>query len=231
MLQIEGRYGMSQKSTAKFIYNLTMRRSRRMIKAEYGEAFWHDFQEKSDRKFTGLMKDYPDIGNSMFAFNYAYAPGYVAWYTSMEALGLDAHQCDLLMLKMNEKMLLTVPKGLLHAVGKAYYKNMSRTAKKRTANPPSQIHPFDWEIDYREVDADRFEIDIKKCGFITYAEKYGGTHMLPGICQVDYMISHYMNVGFDRNQTLGAGGNKCDCKYCLTGSCSWNMEQRLRERK
>lgn len=37
--------------------------------------------------------------------------------------------------------------------------------------------------------------------------------MLPGICRVDYLIAHYMNVGFDRTQTLGEGGTMCDCRY------------------
>ena len=49
-----------------------------------------------------------------FSFNYAYAPSYVAWYRSMRQLGLDAGQADDLMWKMNEKMLLSVPKPFLH---------------------------------------------------------------------------------------------------------------------
>jgi hypothetical protein len=39
--------------------------------------------------------------------------------------------CDVLMLEMNEKMLTTLPKFLLHALGKACYCNMSRGAAKR----------------------------------------------------------------------------------------------------
>lgn len=55
--------------------------------------------------------------------------------------------------------------------------------------------------------------------------------MLPAICQVDYMISHYMNVGFERTGTLGTGCDKCDGKYCLKGQCDWDIEKRLAERK
>ena len=222
---------MSQKGTAKFLYHLTMGRSRKLIKQKYGNDFWYSFKELSDRRFRELISEFPDIGDSMFAFNYCYAPGYVAWYTAMEKLKLAPHERDVLMLEMNEKMLLTVPKPLLHAVGKAYYRNMSKGAKRRTEKKPDSIHPFDWEMQYTEKDRDNFRIDITACGFIAYARKYGGEGMLPGICQVDYMISHYMNVGFERTQTLGAGGCCCDGCYHINGYCEFDIEKRLSERK
>ena len=222
---------MNQKGTAKFLYHLTMVRSRGLIKNKYGKDFWGRLKDLSDRCFGELIPEFPDIGDSMFAFNYCYAPGYVAWYTSMEKLGLDPRERDVLMLEMNEKMLLTVPKPLLHAVGKAYYRNMMRSARRRMEDKPVNIHPFDWEMEYIEEDKDNFRINIKSCGFIAYARKYGGLGMLPGICQVDYMISHYMNVGFDRTQTLGAGGTCCDGCYHMHGCCDFDMERRLAERR
>ena len=222
---------MSQKGTAKLLYRLTMGRSRKLITDKYGEGFWNNFKDLSDMRFKELMDEFPDIGDSMFAFNYCYAPGYVAWYTSMEKLELDAHERDVLMLQMNEKMLLTVPKPLLHAVGKAYYRNMSKGAKRRMEKKTDGIHPFDWEMQYTEEDRDNFRIDITACGFIAYARRYGGEGMLPAICQVDYMISHYMNVGFERTQTLGAGGCCCDGCYHINGYCEFDIEKRLTERK
>ena len=46
---------MSQRGTAKFIYHLTMSRSRRMITAEYGRDFWKQFKEISDNRFRELI--------------------------------------------------------------------------------------------------------------------------------------------------------------------------------
>lgn len=222
---------MNQRSTAAFLYHLTMRRSRTLIKRLYGTDWWNSFKNQSNQRFHELISEFPNIGDSMFAFNYCYAPGYVAWYTSMEKLGLDPHERDVLMLQMNEKMLLTVPKLLLHAVGRAYYRNMSKGAKRRMEKRPESIHPFDWEMQYIEEDKDNFRIDITACGFIAYTRKYGGEGMFPGICQVDYMISHYMNVGFERTQTLGAGGCRCDGCYHINGYCDFNIVQRLLERR
>ena len=64
--------------------------------------------------------------------------------------------------------------------------------------------------------------EIEKEGikdFERLAKKYGVEGMLPGICSVDIMISHYMGNGFSRTKTLGAGDECCNCHYELQGTC------------
>ena len=204
----------------KFIYRLTMCRSKGYIQKQYGKSFWKSFREHSDAVFRQVAAELPDIGDSIFSFNYAYAPSYVAWYRSMRQLGLDAGQADDLMWKMNEKMLLSVPKPFLHMAGKSYLNSFRKKAKQhlqRQGKPG--FSEFDWLIDYRDIDANSFEIDIRRCGFITVAKKYGVEGMLPGICSVDYMVSYYMGNGFSRTKTLGDGDECCNCHYELTGKC------------
>lgn len=204
----------------KFIYRLTMCRSKGYIQKQYGKSFWKSFREHSDAVFRQVAAELPDIGDSIFSFNYAYAPSYVAWYRSMRQLGLDAGQADDLMWKMNEKMLLSVPKPFLHMAGKSYLNSFRKKAKQhlqRQGKPG--FSEYDWLIDYRDIDANSFEIDIRRCGFITVAKKYGVEGMLPGICSVDYMVSHYMGNCFSRTKTLGDGDECCNCHYELTGKC------------
>ena len=204
----------------KFIYRLTMCRSKGYIQKQYGKSFWKSFREHSDAVFRQVAAELPDIGDSIFSFNYAYAPSYVAWYRSMRQLGLDAGQADDLMWKMNEKMLLSVPKPFLHMAGKSYLNSFRKKAKQhlqREGKPG--FSEYDWLIDYRDIDANSFEIDIRRCGFITVAKKYGVEGMLPGICSVDYMVSYYMGNGFSRTKTLGDGDECCNCHYELTGKC------------
>ena len=204
----------------KFIYRLTMCRSKGYIQKQYGKSFWKSFREHSDAVFRQVAAELPDIGDSIFSFNYAYAPSYVAWYRSMRQLGLDAGQADDLMWKMNEKMLLSVPKPFLHMAGKSYLNSFRKKAKQhlqRQGKPG--FSEYDWLIDYRDIDANSFEIDIRRCGFIIVAKKYGVEGMLPGICSVDYMVSHYMGNGFSRTKTLGDGDECCNCHYELTGKC------------
>lgn len=75
-----------------FIYHLTMMRSKGYIKKTYGADFWKQFKQSSDAVFKKVVKELPDISESIFSFNYAYAPSYVAWYKSMQKLGLDRKQ-------------------------------------------------------------------------------------------------------------------------------------------
>lgn len=204
----------------KFIYRLTMCRSKGYIQKQYGKSFWKSFREHSDAVFRQVAAELPDIGDSIFSFNYAYAPSYVAWYRSMRQLGLDAGQADDLMWKMNEKMLLSVPKPFLHMAGKSYLNSFRKKAKQHLQRQEKPgFSEYDWLIDYRDIDANSFEIDIRRCGFITVAKKYGVEGMLPGICSVDYMVSHYMGNGFSRTKTLGDGDECCNCHYELTGKC------------
>ena len=213
----------------KFIYRLTMCRSKGYIQKQYGKSFWKSFREHSDAVFRQVAAELPDIGDSIFSFNYAYAPSYVAWYRSMRQLGLDAGQADDLMWKMNEKMLLSVPKPFLHMAGKSYLNSFRKKAKQhlqRQGKPG--FSEYDWLIDYRDIDANSFEIDIRRCGFITVAKKYGVEGMLPGICSVDYMVSYYMGNGFSRTKTLGDGDECCNCHYELTGKCPLRAQEGMK---
>lgn len=203
-----------------FIYHLTMMRSKRYIQKTYGRLFWNQFQALSDPVFHQVSKELPDIGDSIFSFNYDYAPSYVAWYRAMQQLKLSPKEADALLWKMNEKMLLTVPKPLLHAVGKSYLNGFRKKAEQHLQRQNQPNFPEnDWLIAYRNLDDNSFEIDIHRCGFITIAKKYGVEGMLPGICSVDFMISHYMGNGFSRTKTLGAGDECCNCHYELQGTC------------
>lgn len=62
-----------------FIYHLTMMRRKRYIQETYGKSFWKQFQALSGPVFHQVSKELPDIGDSIFSFNYAYAPSYMAW--------------------------------------------------------------------------------------------------------------------------------------------------------
>lgn len=225
---------MNQKFTAKLVYHLTMLRSKAMMRRELGAKPWQEFKQRSDARFRELMGEFESIGDSMFAFNYAYAPAYVAWYTALEAIGVAPHERDVWMLRMTERLILLMPKRLLRAMGKLYFRNMSRQAcetQRRRQESRTPLHPFDWDIDYRRIDDDNFEIDFKTCGFIRYTRKYGAEGMLPGICQTDYMVANLLGVGFERTQTLAAGGRMCDCKCNIGGSCPFDMEERLAQRR
>lgn len=72
---------------------------------------------------------------------------------------------------MNEKMLLTVPKPLLHTVGKSYLNGFRKKAEQHLQRQNQPNFPEnDWLITYRNLDDNSFEIDIHRCGFIIIAK-------------------------------------------------------------
>lgn len=216
----------------KFIYYLTMSRSKKSIKKIYGDEFWNNFKRDSKEIFKEILPKTPKIGKSVFSFNYMYAPSYVAWHKAMLKNGLNYKQADELMWLMNEKMLTTVPKPLLHSVGKIYLNSFRKKAQKHIERQNKGLtHPYDWKIEYRNIDKNSFEIDIYECGYIKYAKDFNAETMLPGICRIDYLISNLMGNGFKRNQTLGDKCPCCNCHYELEGECKWSPEEGFEDRK
>lgn len=110
-------------------------------------------------------------------------------------------------------------KGFLHTIQKQADELMWHMNEKMLRQENGSLHPFDWEIEYRDINKNEFMIKIKKCGFITYADKFDARGILPGICAVDYIVAYYMKNGFHRTKTLGYGDDCCDCRYALNGSC------------
>lgn len=69
---------------------------------------------------------------------------------------------------------LSMPKPFLHMVGKAYLNSFRKKAARHVERQKAgALHPNDWLIDYRNIDDNSFEIDIRRCGFVTVAEQYG----------------------------------------------------------
>ena len=66
----------------KLIYNLTMHRSKRYLIKKYSKEFWKNFKANADKTFAEILPQVPDIGNSIFSFNYEFGPSYIAWYKS-----------------------------------------------------------------------------------------------------------------------------------------------------
>ena len=93
------------------------------------------------------------------------------------------------------------------------------------------MHPYDWQIQYRDVDTNCFEIDILACGIKKLAADFHAEGMLPGICRMDYLYASIMKNGFERTKTLGDGDDCCNCRYFLKGDCEWAPEKGFVTRK
>lgn len=216
----------------KLIYNLTMFRSKKKLIDKYGIDFWLKFKKQSRKFLEDILQRVPDIGKSIFSFNYKFAPSYISWYKTFLELGLSQEETIQNIWMMNEKMATTLPKPFLHLIGKTYFSSFRKKAKKHlTRQSENRLHPYDWQIEYRSIDANSFEINIKSCAMKNLSHDLAADGLLPGICRMDYLFANLMRNGFKRTKTLGDGDECCNCHYEMKGSCEWSPEKGFEYRK
>ena len=214
------------------IYYVAMRRSKRFLCEKYGAEFYRRFKKNADRIFREIIPQVPDIGYSIFSFNYQFGPAYIAWYKSFQLEGLKQEEIDGNIWRMNERMVSVIPRPFMRATGKAYFGGFQRKAAEHMKRQESgRLHPYDWVIEYRKIDSNRFEIDITECAMQKLARQLGADGLLPGICRMDYLFSHLMGNGFVRTKTLGDGDACCNCQYAIVGTCDWSPENGFIDRK
>ena len=214
------------------IYVVTMLRSRNLLTKKYGRGFFHDFKTLSKEKLNGILPQVPDIGKSVFSFNYQFGPAYIAWYKAFLELRLEQQEIWENIWLMNERMISIIPRGLLHLTGKSYINGFKKKAAMHIERQlKNALHPYDWQIAYREISDNTFEIDITECGLKKLAHDFDADGLLPGICRMDYLFSHLMGNGFERTKTLGDGDDCCNCRYHFEGSCEWAPEKGFEGRK
>ncbi len=216
----------------KLIYHLTLYRSKYYLIAKYGKDFWIKFKANSDKTLAEILPQVPDIGDSIFSFNYKFGPSYIAWYKSFLVLGLSQDEAIQNIWTMNEKMVTTIPRQFLKETGKSYLKGFRKKAATHMIRQvKGNLHPYDWVVTFREINQNSFELDITECGLKKLANQFNAGGLLPGICRMDYLFSNLMGNGFVRTKTLGDGDDCCNCHYNLVGKCEWSPEKGFIDRK
>ena len=217
---------------SQFLYHTAMRRSRAYFEQKYGQTFWEWFKAGSDTRLAGILPKVPDIGKSMFAVNYLFAPYYIAWYQTLIELGNTPKEADGNLWVMNERMTRVLPSFILRIFGRLFFKNIQQKAARHAVRQAAGLlHPYDWKIAYQSVDANTFELDILECAYIKLTGDFNARAMLPGVCRMDYLFSHLMGNGFTRTKTLADGDACCNCRYQLKGTCEWSPEKGFTDRK
>lgn len=214
--------GLQGMKSTKLIYSIAINRSKRWIVDKYGIQFWHRFKDKSDEWLKRVLPEVPDLGDSIFAFNFDFCPAYIAWYKAFMESELSSDEASEGIWTINEQLIAMLP-GWIMPLSKRLYLNgfRKKAAKHAERSRLNQLHPYDWKIVYREISANTFEIDITECGMLKLGRDFDALGMFPMICRMDYLFAHYMGNGFERTKTLADGDECCNCRYHLIGSCDW----------
>lgn len=214
------------------IYYIGTLRSRKIIIQHYGKDFYEKFRVQSKHLVINIIEKTPNIGRTLYSFNYAFAPAYIAWYKTARALGVSKEQTDHLLWDINESFFRIVPTICTSLYMSHYLNNFRRKAPihEKLSNS-NQTHPYDFKIKFQSIDKNTFEIDIYECGMMKLAKDFDALEMFPSICRVDYLLSNIMGAGFERTKTLGDGNDCCNCRYIKGGYCPWSPEKGFEERK
>jgi hypothetical protein len=217
---------------SKLIYDVGMMLSKKEIMKRHGKDFYTDFRRLALPVANDVIAKMPDIGNTMFAVNFLFAPTYISWYKASKALGLSPEETQKMLWLVNERMLALIPKRL----ARLYLKPAIHSSKKKALEhvrlqQEKRLHPYDWKIKYTEVDDTSYETEIYECGFIKLAKDFDVPGIVPAICRVDYLMSNLMGIGFVRTKTLGDGDACCNGRYFLGGSTEWAPEKGFIDRK
>ena len=173
----------------RLLYHVAMCQSRSYFEQKYSQDFWRRFKAGSNARLAEILPKVPDIGKSVFAFNYLFAPYYIAWYKTLLELGNTSQEAVENLWVMNERMARTLPDFLLKIAGRLYLGSFSRKAEGHEAHQKEgKLHPYDWKIAYRPIDANTYEIDILECAYVKLTNDLGARGMLPGVCRMDYLF-------------------------------------------
>ncbi len=216
----------------KVIYSIAMLRSSKTLIRRYGNVFWNSFKKSSKDELLVILEHRPDIGKSIFSFNYKFGSAYIAWYKTFLELGLRQQEAWENIWVMNENLVTVIPNFLMHFTGKTYINGFRKKAAEHVERQlRNELNPYDWRVTYREISNNSFELDITECGIKKLAHDFDAEGLLPGICRMDYLFSHLMGNGFERTKTLGDGDACCNCHYQIVGTCEWSPEKGFQERR
>jgi hypothetical protein len=217
---------------AGLLNRVALRSSRKTIVNEYGREFYKKFCSIEGEHIRKIIPVVPDIGDSIFAFNYDFCPAYISWYRAFLELGLDSDTANKMIWKMNETLVKLIPRLFMKMAVNKYIGDFRKKAEKHEMrSEQNRVHPYDWKIRYRKVSETTFEIDIYECGMIKVCRDFDAMGLFPAMCRMDYLFSHYMGSGFERTKTLGDGDDCCNCRYILPGTCEWAPEKGFEDRK
>jgi hypothetical protein len=103
------------------LFLLGNRASKRYLRLNYGAAFQRAFSHKAKVEFRCVNPCLPDIGSSVFRFNFAFTPAYIAWYRAALSLDVGQEETIRLIWKINELLIRLVPERLRAKYGAKFY--------------------------------------------------------------------------------------------------------------
>lgn len=215
-----------------FMSNFLLKLNRKTIINKKDKIFYKNLKKKINIYLKEIIPQIPEIGDSIFKSSYIMGVIFIAWYKAFIELGLSSDEANKWIWDSAETSFKKIPNFFIPLVKKLYLGGMLKKADSHTVKSKSGNLPeYDWSIDYIKVDKNSFKLDIYECGIKKLCKKFGTEKMLPSMCRMDYLTSHYLKHGFERNKTLGDNDEVCNNRFSFQGECEWAPEKGFEYRK
>lgn len=215
-----------------FMSNLLLKLNRNMIVERRGKVFYISLKKKIKIHLKEITPQVPEIGDSIFKSSYLMGVLFIAWYKAFIQLGLSSDEANIWIWDATENALKKIPKHFVWVVKKAYIGGMLKKAESHSKKSlEGNLPEFDWKIEYKKINDNEFYLNTYECGIQKLCKKFEVESMLPSICRMDYLTSHYLKNGFLRDKTLGDGDEMCNNKFYINGECEWAPEKGFGHRK
>ncbi|MCD1655961.1 L-2-amino-thiazoline-4-carboxylic acid hydrolase [Treponema zuelzerae] len=206
--------------------------SKKDIINEKGTKYYSDLKKQIKYQLKLIVPNVPEIGDSIFRSSYIMGVIYIAWYKSFLELGMQKDEANIWIWRASENSLKIIPKNCLWLVKKAYIGGMLKKAESHTKKSiENKLPEYDWKIEYKKVNENEFYLNTYECGIKKLCKLFNTEEMLPSLCRLDYLTSHYLGSGFLRDKTLGDGDELCNNKFFINGICEWSPEKGFISRK
>lgn len=205
-----------------WINKIVLKRVKKSLIREFGKDFYLELYNGSVVKMKEIYPLIPNIGKSIFDSSYYVGTCYFTWFPVLKGMGKSTEEAGKIIWFINEEYIKSIPRFLLNVVGSFYvsrHKKMGPWAMNKAK--AGNLHPFDWKINYEQIDKNSWKIDILECYMIKLGKILGQSDIFPYICRMDYLFSHYFNQEFKRTMTLGDGDEKCNCYWKVPGQTDW----------
>ncbi len=200
--------------------DIVLSRAKRTLIRHYGKDFYEDVRKRSRTRLMTILESAPAIGRSVFEINYYFILCYVSWFLILEEKRLSTDARIELIWLINEKFFSGLPRPFLRLLGRLTALHHQVVGPKRSIGA---THPADWKFNYRRMATNHWRFDIHECAILKISERFRVRALFPAVCRIDYLINHYLGIGFTRTQTLGDGDAVCDCVYRYPGRSPWPL--------
>lgn len=207
----------------RMIMRFIQRRIKRPFIRKFGDTFYRDFCKQSVKNLQEVLSAVPDIGKSVFSWDYYFIISCFNWFDTFKKMGQNPDQTRLNLNFICEEFLKSWPPYLLKFTGKYLYHgiHLFRANEAEKKADEGSLHAFDWRIRFKRLDRNTFQFDIYECGALKLAKKLDMLDAFPNICRMDYLLCHYMGIEFKRTGTLADGDACCDCCFKYPGYTPW----------